>query len=347
MASIKKRGKYYQARVSYRDPVTGEFRTKNKSGFLKTKDAQIWVGQVLSGKQQEKEQPDILLSDYFENWYLTYRVNRSNQTIYQYRDTLHTIKKYLPTMTLKSFTRSNFQTFINNFGKDHAEKTVQKRKGQISAALKDALAEELIIKDPTIRIGLVYNNATKVPIENKYLELNEAEKLIDHCIKNLSRGNFMILTGLLSGARFGELRALTDADIDTKKHLISITKAVDKFTNKDKAPKTKNSIREIIMPDKWFEVYSDFKHNDKRLFDMTSNGINKDLKYLCEKLEIKHITFHALRHTHASMLLAHDISMQYVSGRLGHANLSITEQVYSHLLEEKKNQEEMKAMKIF
>lgn len=45
--------------------------------------------------------------------------------------------------------------------------------------------------------------------------------------------------------------------------------------------------------------------------------------------------------------LANGVSMQYVSKRLGHANLMITEKVYSHLLESKRKEDDAKAMSIF
>ncbi|WP_080291042.1 site-specific integrase [Oenococcus oeni] len=150
-----------------------------------------------------------------------------------------------------------------------------------------------------------------------------------------------------SGARFGEVRALIDNDIDTKNHTISINKAVDRLTGKDKETKNKQSTRTIAMPDRWFQIYKNYKHDGKRLFDISSNAINKDMRYIAKKIDIKPVTYHALRHTHASILLANNVSMQYVSERLGHANLSITEKVYSHLLENKRKEEDKKAMDIF
>jgi integrase len=43
------------------------------------------------------------------------------------------------------------------------------------------------------------------------------------------------------------------------------------------------------------------------------------------------VTFHALRHTHASMLVHAGIDIVKISKRLGHANVSTTLDVYSHL----------------
>lgn len=74
--------------------------------------------------------------------------------------------------------------------------------------------------------------------------------------------------------------------------------------------------------------------------------INKVLKTACKHNNISIITSHALRHTHCSYLLAKGVSIHYISKRLGHKNIAITTSVYSHLLEEKFNEEDNKTTEI-
>ena len=50
------------------------------------------------------------------------------------------------------------------------------------------------------------------------------------------------------------------------------------------------------------------------------------------KAGLPSVTFHGLRHTHASHLLAGGVHMKVASERLGHSNISITMDLYSHLL---------------
>lgn len=76
----------------------------------------------------------------------------------------------------------------------------------------------------------------------------------------------------------------------------------------------------------------------------TSNAVNKQLKRYLEQSDSKVITFHGLRHTHASYLLSKDIAIQYVSERLGHADVNITLSTYAHLLEKKRNIETIKTL---
>lgn len=46
----------------------------------------------------------------------------------------------------------------------------------------------------------------------------------------------------------------------------------------------------------------------------------------------KEASFHSLRHTHASILLANGMDLKTIAERLGHANESLTLKIYSHLM---------------
>jgi len=52
---------------------------------------------------------------------------------------------------------------------------------------------------------------------------------------------------------------------------------------------------------------------------------------LVGSLKLPKVTFHALRHTHASQLIASGMDVLSISRRIGHASPSITLNVYGHL----------------
>ncbi|GGI41563.1 hypothetical protein GCM10010896_14060 [Mammaliicoccus stepanovicii] len=58
---------------------------------------------------------------------------------------------------------------------------------------------------------------------------------------------------------------------------------------------------------------------------------NKDLKGYFDRLGVKQITTLATSHTHCSYLLPNDVSIHYISKRLGHKRSKVTLEVYSHL----------------
>ena len=63
-------------------------------------------------------------------------------------------------------------------------------------------------------------------------------------------------------------------------------------------------------------------------------AINDVLVRFCLKYKYDKYNLKSLRHTHCSYLLAKGISIQYISKRLGHADIHTTLKIYSHLIKE-------------
>jgi integrase len=61
------------------------------------------------------------------------------------------------------------------------------------------------------------------------------------------------------------------------------------------------------------------------------NNLSGDWRELRKAIEGPAVAFHALRHTHASMLIASGVDIVTISKRLGHASPDITLRVYGHL----------------
>ncbi len=66
------------------------------------------------------------------------------------------------------------------------------------------------------------------------------------------------------------------------------------------------------------------------------NNLSRDFKRLLKKLELKHIRFHDLRHSAASLMLVSDVPMKVISDILGHSSLSITADLYTHVMDASK-----------
>ncbi|CAK8054165.1 site-specific integrase [Eupransor demetentiae] len=124
------------------------------------------------------------------------------------------------------------------------------------------------------------------------------------------------------------------------------------ITQKFKPTKTGTSNRVIDIPHNFAKLAHswpsnvDYTFQGKTEYTPTNNGCNKQLAKLLTQIGAKQVTFHALRHTHASYLLANDIAIQYVSERLGHADVNITLKTYAHLLNRKRKEETIKTIHI-
>ncbi|MFC4985494.1 tyrosine-type recombinase/integrase [Salinicoccus siamensis] len=86
------------------------------------------------------------------------------------------------------------------------------------------------------------------------------------------------------------------------------------------------------------------KYPDKEPLHLSNNAVTKALRHIISVLDIdkEHITLHMIRHTHCSVLLNQGLDIHYVSKRLGHANIGVTLNTYSHLLKERKQEEDKK-----
>lgn len=141
-----------------------------------------------------------------------------------------------------------------------------------------------------------------------------------------------------TGMRVGEVLALTLKDLNFDNNYINIDKTL--WKGKITAPKTKNSIRKIGMTKnlkKELEIYVGKLYKigrDDRIFNISHGGISGPFRRRIENLGLKRIRIHDLRHGHASILISNNTNPVAVSKRLGHASVSITLNIYSHMLKE-------------
>jgi integrase len=162
------------------------------------------------------------------------------------------------------------------------------------------------------------------------------------------------ITALFTGIRRGELLALRWPDIDLDSKNMRIREAIEeiKCGLRFKAPKTANSVRDVSLPDIVVEALRDHRrqqlevrfalalgklHDDALLFPkldgspQSPRAFSKEWADVAASIGLPGITFHALRHTHASHLIDAGIDVVKISRRLGHASPAITLRVYAHL----------------
>ncbi|MBL3532074.1 tyrosine-type recombinase/integrase [Companilactobacillus zhachilii] len=106
------------------------------------------------------------------------------------------------------------------------------------------------------------------------------------------------------------------------------------FINKMHTVPTDSAANNVLR--KYLKKIYHEKNKAKGMTDVESKR-DLDSRYL--------IGFHGLRHTHASYLIAHGLSLEYISQRFGHSSVAITSKVYIHLLNDYRDREDDKAMK--
>lgn len=166
----------------------------------------------------------------------------------------------------------------------------------------------------------------------------------------------LIEVALMTGCRRGEIVGLKWSDIDLEKQTISIKRSAYQVANqeiKTKMPKSKNSIRRFSIPSRLCLTLNEYKNDHDTCKAMWGESWNPE-GYLFTQFDgtlmhpdtptrqyakflkrhgIRHIKFHALRHTAATILLANGCDIKTVSARLGHGDIETTN-IYLHAMQE-------------
>lgn len=223
--------------------------------------------------------------------------------------------------------------------------------------------------DGAIKAGLLTYNIVKqteppklVKKEIIVLEPNQAEELIDHAkiIKNPFMREIMPMVlqlALHTGMRQGEIFGLKWQDVDFNVGCVYVKRSLAYVVGQGfilQDPKTKSSRRKIpVMKDDvaallqyriWQDSYKNElgdKYSDLGLIFSnmfggpldTGNFISRYFKPLLKEAGVKEgFTFHDLRHTHATILLRQGVNPKIVQERLGHSSVTLTLDLYSHVL---------------
>ena len=162
-----------------------------------------------------------------------------------------------------------------------------------------------------------------------------------------------IALALYTGARLGEILALSWEDVDLAAGCIFIRQALKRSRTGElliDAPKTRGSRRRVeIGP----ETAAVLKRQKKLQAEwrLKAGPLWQDTGLVCTREDGSPINphamsslfhkvaakagvragFHSLRHTHATLLLKADVNLKIVQERLGHASISITGDLYSHV----------------
>ena len=165
-----------------------------------------------------------------------------------------------------------------------------------------------------------------------YLSFDESELLLSHADGTVRE---MILTGLKTGMRVGELIGLQWSSIDWHNGIIIVRHSWSHYAKALGSPKS-NKERHVNMTTDLYEMLLKRKSDTGFVFvDANGNhfdqyGLGRRLTNICKKAGLRHIGWHTLRHTFASHLVMRGAPVPAVQQLLGHSSLEMTMR-YAHL----------------
>ena len=156
----------------------------------------------------------------------------------------------------------------------------------------------------------------------------------------------MPLLVLATGLRRGELMALQWDDLNFKTGVLNVNKQVYDVRGELQlsTPKTKSSIRKIVLPPAVVEVLREYKEtvNSRWMFPspvkedcpITPGVVRRRLQLILEHAGCKHVRFHDIRHTFATLALENGMDVKTPSVMLGHVSAATTLDIYTHITDD-------------
>jgi len=245
-----------------------------------------------------------------------------------------------------------------------AEKTIDNYYSLVNRILNKAIEWEYIDKNPNEKVS----KPKVIKHKAKYYDVEEAKRLLS-CLENeCLKYQAVIYLTLDTGAREGEITGLEWDDIFFETRKVKINK-VTQYVNKEiieKPPKNNSSIRENVITPKTVEVLRKYKKEQlekevllgdkwkktKKVFTTEKGGLMfpstpyRILKRVQKKYKLPQITFHQLRHTLVSLLANEGVSLTTVSKIVGHADVSTTARIYTHIFNNAEVEAKEKLQKI-
>ena len=302
-------------------------------------------------------EPDMLFSDFMEAWLEVIKSTVEQTTFTSYVQMVR--GKIIPYfrktgITLERLQARHIQNFYLHELKTVSANTVIHEHANIHRALKYAVKMELIPGNPADRV----ERPKKERYVADYYKTEELEQLFeatkDHPL------SLLIQMAAFYGLRRSEVLGLKWDAIDFERNTIIIRHTITEAKEggkriliaKDSA-KTKSSLRSLPLVAVFKAKLLERKEQQKVNMKVCGNSYNQEYRgyvfvdpmgnlftpqmvtenfsSILKQNGLRHIRFHDLRHSCASLLLANEVPMKQIQEWLGHSDISTTANIYSHL----------------
>lgn len=348
-----------------KDKSTGESIQIRKRGYKTLEEAKKayldYQNDIISGEYSPNVDAHIKFNKFIDEWLPIYRPTVKEST---YATTLRIIdnhiRKELGECFLDRITVRTCDKAVKKWVKNSP--IVFKRYVMYTSKILDyAISLELIKSNPMRKVIL-----PKVKREHKEFDQFYTKSELDDFLfwaKDYSFKAYAFFRLLAySGIRKGEALALQWKDIDLAHNTITIERTESKGIN-DRlmitTPKTSNAYRTIHVQHETLQVLTEWRKQqtsnlirlgenvfnpEQLVFSNTNNQmldpytVDKWNRAICSKHHLRRIKVHGFRHTHASLCFEAGLSMEDVKNRLGHAKISTTMDVYTHVTKTKEKE---------
>lgn len=281
------------------------------------------------------------------------------------------ISPYLGKKKVSNITPVDFQNWKNEINKhNYTNKYANHLYTLLNGILNLGVKYDYLSTNQLFKVGR-FKNVSFSKKQVNFWTKEEFDKFIyevrAYCEDLESKGNqdyrihwaYYVMFNIMfyCGCRKGEVYPLQWKDIDFDKKILHITKGLIYKVKGAKdnyilsSPKTKSSIRDIVMPKQLIDVLNEHKERYSNVYMFNEEfficgGIEpirdtmlENLKNECAKRAgIKKIRIHDFRHSHASLLINNGVNISVISKRLGHSSIKETLDTYSHMYQKSEDE---------
>ncbi len=338
-----------------RDPVTGKRNRvyKNVSGSKKEANAVMHqlITEMEKGKAVKKSAA-ISVGDWMDEWINLYLPHIEETTRVGYKTKLKCyIRPALGDIKLTFLRTGHIQKMVNDMmDRGLSAKNIKDTYINVNAAMKQAVKLRLIPYNPCEGVTL--------PKRKKYKAKVYSPQMITTLLATAKDTDMYlpILLCVTAGVRRGELLALSWSDVDFEKNTISIRNNLVRGEKGFiiKPPKSEAGLRDIHLGNQ--VMYELRKAKSKHFADIrlgikpastcplvvcqengepyTPDAMSRKWKRFLVAHKLPDISLHGLRHSNATALMQAGVNPKVVQQRLGHSDVSITLNTYTHVLPE-------------
>lgn len=348
---IIKEGSSYTYIISAgRDPLTGKYKQVWRRGFKTKKEADEKMRAHLNELDDGVVVTTLKVAEFLKLFVAEHCKGMKPSALWTYEYTCnHYIIPILGSIRLDKLSHTEIQLLYDAWNETLAPSTVHRIHRVLRTALNHAVKKGYLVKSPLARVDAPERRTPRRTV----LSVSQAKEML-LWLKERRPGAYMAcFLAVYTGMRRGEVAGLQWRDIDFERNIIHVRRTRDRRGTDDviQTPKTEDSERDIVVSQLVVEELKLWNESQRIFSKMIQvpwdeemyvvrlpNGdipdphiFDRGVKVALTTLGLPVVTFHDLRHTHATWLLESGVDLKVVSQRLGHSSITVTADVYSHV----------------